>query len=228
MTTTPPTIDAVRAALDCIPSDVGHDERVRLAFAVFDGLGDAGAELWHEWAGRRNKPNAAEDRATWKSARKRGPITVATLFGVAKDHGFRFDVVQTHAHAPTADELKAQAAARRAADERERVAKAAREREAAAEAARVWDTASSEGASPYLERKGVRNHGGRFAGDGSLLLPMRDAAGDLWSVQTIRPVRPADGGPEKLFTKGARKSGTFHLIGAAGGSPSCRFRARDA
>ena len=53
---TPPSFEAVRAALDCIPPDVGHDVRVRLAFAVFDGLGDTGADVWHGWAARRTKP----------------------------------------------------------------------------------------------------------------------------------------------------------------------------
>ena len=218
MTTTPPTFDTVRAALDCIPPDLGHAERVRIAFAVFDGIGDAGAELWHAWAGRRSKPSVAEDRATWKSARKRGPVTVATLFGIAKDHGFKFDAVQTPAHKPTVDELKAIAAARRAADHLEEAAAAERQRQAAAEAARLWALASEEGTSAYLVRKGVRNHGGRFAADGALLLPMRDAAGDLWNLQTIKPARPADGGPDKLFIKGARKTGTLHMIGTAEGA----------
>ena len=211
--------DNIRAALDCIPPDVGRDERVRIAFAVFDGIGDAGADLWHEWAARRSNPNVAEDRATWKSARKRGPVTVATLFGIAKDHGFKFDAAQTPAHKPTADELKAIVVARRAADERVQAATADRQRQAAAEAARLWALASEEGASPYLVRKGVRNHGGRFAADGALLLPMRDAAGELWNLQTVKPARPADGGPEKLFIKGARKTGTLHMIGTPEAAP---------
>lgn len=213
MTPSPPTFDTVRAALECIPPDVAHDERVRLAFAVFDGLGDAGAELWLEWASRRSKPNAVEDRSTWKSARKPGPVKVATLFGLAKDHGFRFNAVQASAHRPTSAELTAQAEARREAAEREEGQRAERQRLAAAEAARLWDSASESGASPYLQRKSVQAHGLRFLPDGSCLVPMFDSAGELLNVQTIRPERPADGAPEKLFVKGARKSGTFHVLG---------------
>ena len=61
---TRPTFEAGRAALECISPDVGHETRVRLAFVVRDGLGDAGSELWQAWAARRAKPDAAEDRAT--------------------------------------------------------------------------------------------------------------------------------------------------------------------
>ena len=171
--------------------------------------------MWAAWAGRRSKPDAAEDRATWKSARKRGPVTVATLFGTARDHGYKPD---TPSRRPTPDELKAQAAQRRVAQEAEQTAQAERHRQAASAAARLWEAASVEGSSPYLLRKGVRNHGGRFAADGALLLPMRDAAGELWNVQTVKPARPADGGPDKRFIKGARKSCTLHMIGAAKGA----------
>jgi putative DNA primase/helicase len=216
---TPPSFETVRAALDCIPSDVGHEARVRLAFAVFDGLGDAGAELWQAWADRRAKPDPAEDRSTWKSARKRGPVTVGTLFGMAKDHGFVFDAVQTPAHKPTPAELKAQAEARRAAQERDARDKAEREQAAATEAARLWQAGTEEGESPYLDRKRVKPHGVRFAPGGLLLVPMRAAAGELCNVQSIRPGRSADGGPEKLFLNGGRKTGTFHLIGNPEGAP---------
>ncbi|MCE2910064.1 MAG: PriCT-2 domain-containing protein, partial [Burkholderiaceae bacterium] len=177
MNKTPPNLDTVRAALDAIPPDLGHAERVRLAFAVFDGVGDAGADLWHAWAGRRAKPDAAEDRATWKSARKRGPVTVGTLFGLAKEHGFRFEATQAAPRTPTAAELKALAEERRAAQESEAAQREAREQAAAAEAARLWEAGADEGASPYLARKGVQAHGVRFGPGGVLLVPMRNAAG---------------------------------------------------
>lgn len=192
------TFEAVRRALDCILPDGGHDLRVRLAFAVFDGLGDTGADLWYAWAARRPSHDAAEDRATWKSARKRGAVTVATLFGLAKEHGYVFDAEQTPARKPNVAELKLQAEARRVSLDLEARAKTQRQRTAAAEAARLWGAAADEGSSPYLQRKGVKGHGVRFALDGTLLVPMRDAAGELWNVQTICPERSAGGVPEKL------------------------------
>jgi len=219
----PPSFETVRAALACIPPDIGHDQRVRLAFAVFDGLGDAGADLWQGWAEGRAKPNAAEDRATWRSARKPGPVKVGTLFGIAKEHGFTFDPVQTPAPQPTPAELKARADARRATAEREQAATLERQRQAAADARRLWDSAAEvtdPAAVPYLVRKGVKPYGVRCLPDGTLIVPARTVAGELVNVQRILAQRPAEGIADKLFTKGARKAGTLHLIGMPADGPS--------
>lgn len=208
-----PTAATVAAALACIPPDgCGHDGRVRLAFAVFDALGEAGADLWLSWAGARSKPDPGEDRATWRSAKKRGPVTVATLFGLAKEHGYK--PAAAPRPKPTAAELKAAAEARRAAAEREQAATAERQRHAAAAALALWERGADvtdPAAVPYLARKGVKGYGVRALPDGSLLVPARDAAGALVNVQRI--ALPADGGPDKLFIRGARKSGTLHRIG---------------
>ena len=218
------THDDVRAALDCIPSDIGHDERVRLAFAVFDGIGDAGADLWHEWAARRSNPNEAEDRATWKSAHKPGPVKVATLFGIAKAHGYTRKAAQASAQPPSADELKAQAKARRDVADREQAERQELQHKTATEAARLWAEASEAGDSAYLVRKGLTDpHGARFAPAGVLLVPMRNAAGELRSVQRILPDRMRDkatGKPttDKLYLPGTAKEGLFHLIGDAEGA----------
>ena len=222
---TPTTYDDVRTALDHIPPDVGHDERVRLAFAVFDGIGDAGAELWHAWAAQRSKPDAAEDRATWKSAHKPGPVKVATLFGIAKAYGYTRKPAQTPAQPPSAADLKAQAQARRDAAQREQAARQERERGAATEAARLWLEASEAGESAYLVRKGLSGpHGARFASGGVLLVPMRNAAGELRSLQRILPDKLRDkttGKPttDKLYLPGTAKQGLFHLIGLAAAAP---------
>lgn len=62
---------------------------------------------------------------------------------------------------------------------------------------------------PYLIKKGISPHGLYQSGD-LLLVPMRDAQGKLWGLQSIN----AQG--DKRFPKGGKKKGCFHLIGTLG------------
>jgi putative DNA primase/helicase len=92
---------------------------------------------------------------------------------------------------------KADAAAAREAAWR-RVAEGARER---------WGKAQPcLGGHLYLEAKRVKPYGLRAEGQ-SLLVPLRDAHGVLWSLQTIAP----DGA--KRFLVGGRVKGLFYAIG---------------
>lgn len=84
-------------------------------------------------------------------------------------------------------------------------------REAADRVAARWDKlaeAPDNGTNTYLNRKGVEAFGVRFDRD-VLVVPARDIDGKLWSLQSIAP---GEGGA-KRFEKGARKSGTLHVIG---------------
>lgn len=85
-----------------------------------------------------------------------------------------------------------------------------RQAKAAAAADLRWATTGEAGDHPYLSAKGVRAHGVRIDGD-DLLVPLRDAAGKLHSLQTIRP----DG--SKRFLPGGRVKGLYHLIGRPSG-----------
>ncbi len=207
------TESLVRDALSFIPPDCGHDERARLAFAVWDALGDAGADAWKDWASQRNGADLQEDAATWRSARKPGPVKVGTLFGVAKDHGFRFPEPDQDAPAPDPEALARAAAERQRQRDREEAEHRARADQAARDAWDLWTDARDTGASPYLARKGVQGYGVRYLADSTLLVPMRDAEGRLKNVQRIAPQRPADGSTDKRFMPGGRKSGLRHLIG---------------
>jgi len=62
---------------------------------------------------------------------------------------------------------------------------------------------------PYLVRKGVQPHGIRIKA-GSLVVPLYDGEGQLWSWQTI------DAKGEKRFCKGGRASGLFFTFGEPG------------
>lgn len=84
----------------------------------------------------------------------------------------------------------------------------------AQQATAMWNRAQPARSHPYLIRKGVAAHDVKADRRNNLLVPMRDAAGKIWSIQTI----DQDGG--KLYLKNGRKVGTHALLGkAAPGSP---------
>ena len=210
---TRPTPETLRAALDALPADLDRETWLRVGMALHSELpGEEGFALFDAWSSRGETYNARAVRDTWRSFKPGGRVRVGTLLQLAKANGWEPPKTAPR-KAPTAAELKAQAEARRAAAEREDRERAARQRAAAAEAARQWAAGSDDGRSPYLARKCVGGHGVRFTPAGAVLVPLHDAAGELVNVQTIKPERPADGAPEKLFVRGARKTGALHLIG---------------
>ena len=204
--------DTIRRALQCIPANLSRDEWARVAMSLKSELPDeSGFALFDEWSRGADNYKARAARDTWRSVKPGGGVTIATLMHLARQHGFKGESVQTPAPSPA--ELAAQADARRKARDREAAERSARQRAAQTAAAQQWQAADETGSSAYLERKRVEPHGVRFAAGGVLLVPMRDAAGELWSLQRILAERPADGGPDKLLTKGGRKSGLMHWCG---------------
>jgi putative DNA primase/helicase len=218
------TLELLAAALECVPADAPHDDAVRVAFALFDGGGDAAEPLWLRWRERRTKPEPVEDRAIWKSARKPGAVKVATLFGMARANGFKFPegqpLVQTPAQVAAAlAQAERLAAERRKQREIEAVQYSERADKTARHARAMWDAASETCAVPsYPDRKGVGKHGVRFLVDGTMLAPLRNAEGEIENLQLIKPQKPADGSPDKKYLPGGRKAGLWHLIGQAEGA----------
>lgn len=214
----------MRQALAYIPPDVDRDTWARVGMAVkASDLAEAAAfDLWNEWSERGASYSERGTRDTWRSLKAAGSVTVGTLFGMAKDHGFRFpDAGGGAVQTPAPDEAARLAEAKR----QQQAAEAARYREradaAARDARKLWAEATepaSSAAAGYLVRKGVQPHGVRVLPGGVLLVPMRDVAGELQNVQRIAPDKPADGGPDKRFLPGGRKSGLWHLIGNTEGA----------
>ena len=226
---TPRTItpELVRDALASIAPDVDRDTWARLAMAIKSELPATVAfDLWNEWSARGETYNERNARDTWRSIKASGKTSIGTLFGIAKDHGFKLPKADATAAAQTPAQADAtQAEAERLAEQRrhKQAAEAAeysRRADLAGGAARaLWHEASDAGPSPYLARKGVLAHGVRHLPDGTLLVPLRNEAGELQNLQRIAPHKPADGVPEKRFLPGGRKSGLWHLIGTIEGAP---------
>jgi RecA-family ATPase len=88
--------------------------------------------------------------------------------------------------------------------------KAQRQHEASDRADRIWREAQPAPAEhEYLARKGIMSHGVRIH-DGRLIVPLRDIAGTLHSLQLIA----TDG--SKKFLTGGRVKECFYTIGKAG------------
>lgn len=212
---TPITPELVRSALAHIPANLPRDEWARVGMAIKSEYPDgAGFDLFDAWsasdADRYDKKSVA---STWRSIKAGGGVAVATLLHLAKEHGFTLPKNGQTPAAPTAAELAERERQRTERQRQEQARIDAGHATAADQAAAQWQDASESGASPYLVRKGVQPHGVRFADGGVLLVPLRDGAGKLWNVQRIAPTKPENGAPEKLFLKGGRKSGLWHLVG---------------
>jgi len=91
---------------------------------------------------------------------------------------------------------------------------AERQKDAKRLAAKLWKEGSPASTShPYLARKGVKAHGIKERA-GLLLVPMRDADGELWNVERI----PSDPDAAKKGLYGGRRTGLYHAIGKPSGT----------
>jgi len=209
-----PTPELIRAALAHIPANLPRDEWARVAMAIKSEYPDGtGFDLFDQWsASDAERYNAQAVKATWRSVKAVGGVGIATLLHLAKQHGFTLPKGGQPPAPPTAAQLaerERQRAERQAQEQTDRTQLHAK---AAEQAAAQWQEASERGESAYLVRKCVQPHGVRFAAGGWVLVPLRDGVGKLWNLQRIAPAKLGSGS-DKLFLKGGRKSGLWHLVG---------------
>ncbi|WP_439113736.1 DUF927 domain-containing protein [Hydrogenophaga sp.] len=209
------TPELIRAALAHLPANLQRDEWARVGMAIKSEYPDGtGFDLFEQWsASDPDRYNAQDTKSTWRSIKAGGGVGIATLLHLAKQHGFTLPKGAQAPEPPSAYELVRRERERAQRQQEEKARTDAAHAAAAQQAAAQWQDASETGESPYLVRKGVQAYGVRFAPGGWLLVPMTDAAGKLWNLQRIAPAKPADGGPDKLFLKGGRKSGLWHMVG---------------
>jgi putative DNA primase/helicase len=140
----------VRAALAVIPAD-DYGTWVDMAFALKHGFGDAGFEIWDEWSRTAGNYSERAARTTWRSTKELGGKTLASLFWLARQHGFElkrsnYPDRMAEALAPRPDVLERRA--------REEAQQRARHAAVAREALAVWQWARPVGPEhPYLVRK---------------------------------------------------------------------------
>ena len=156
---------------------------VKAGMAIQAELGSAGYLIWNEWGCQSATHREKDAQSVWKSFHKNG-VGIGSLFAAAKAAGWKESAEREKRDYDGTPEGKA---------------------------AWIWDHAGPAPADhPYLLRKGVKAHGLRLHKE-SLTVPLRDAGGALKTLQFILPY-PKDG-KDKLFVRGAEKSGAFFVIG---------------
>lgn len=203
------------------PND--RDNWVKIAFAVKSEFGENGFQLWDDWSQSADTYRSNDARSTWQSAKAGGKVGIGTLFFQARERGWKDDSRRKHV---SPEEKAAQVAARARRDAEEAAELAELRATAAARATAAWGAATDCEDHPYLERNGVRSHGLRVgvwevtdADTGevrtltkrALLVPIRDAAKRIHSLQAIYPGKI--GGRDKDFLKNGAKSGLFYSFG---------------
>lgn len=213
------TPDLLRNALSYVPPNLPRNEWARVGMAIKSEYPDeTGLQLFSDWsAASGGSFDAAAVRSTWRSIKGGGGVGVSTLLFLAKQHGFTLPRQGAVAQPVSDAERLRLEAERNQRNQAEQARTEAEQQAAAVEAKLLWEAASESGTSAYLQRKGVEGFGVRYTPDGWLLVPVRDAAGQLWNVQRIAPKRPEQG-PDKLFLKGGRKSGLWHVVGSLEGA----------
>jgi len=88
--TLPAEASKIEEALSFINPDCGYDDWIRIGMAINAELHDAGFIIWDRWSAQSSKyPGEKELRSHWKSFGRSGGITIGSLFGMAKDAGWR-------------------------------------------------------------------------------------------------------------------------------------------
>ncbi len=85
-----PSREVVLEALAHVGNDdLSYDEWIRVGFALYQGLGDAGRDAWEEWSAQSSKNDPAVTADKWPSFAQARNITVGTLFWLAARNGWR-------------------------------------------------------------------------------------------------------------------------------------------
>ena len=122
--------------------------------ALKSELGDDGFDVFDAWSQGGASYDASAARATWRSLKQTGGITIGTLYALAKEYGY--DTVQQKAAVIGNAEIEQRRAHRKAIAKSEEQKRQTAAKSAAALALAVWSKAApARDDHPYLTRKGL-------------------------------------------------------------------------
>ena len=91
----PASQQEVADALNFIrPWDIDYDEWVSVLMAIHSQFGDAGLSLAENWADGKQGEVEQKWRSFKQNGNPAGAVTIATVFGIAKQHGWRKETIR--------------------------------------------------------------------------------------------------------------------------------------
>mgnify|MGYP000542408778 CR=1 FL=1 len=205
---TPASLDTAKTALSFVPPD-DRDVWIRMGMALKAEFGDEARDIWLNWSAQSDDYDAAAANSSWKSFKSGGKIGIGSLFAAAKAEGFAFE---QNAVEVSPEKLAADARSRAAKAAKSEADRQARAKSAAKRAVSQWRMASTEGTSPYLERKMVVAEACRYLADSGVLVPM--VRYDL-SPPALVGKQLIKGDGEKRYSGGMDRSGAACRLGDA-------------
>ena len=130
-----------------------HDTWLKVGMGLKSEFGDHGFHLFDEWSRPAENYNAKENWRRWRSFKSDGGITIATLYSMARDEGWRDDGTYRR---PEPEELAARARTRAEAEAANHVERENATVDATKRALEIWSNADPATAeTPYCRLKGI-------------------------------------------------------------------------
>lgn len=211
------------SAMFALDPGMERESWVRVAMAA--KASGMGLEDFDRWSSAAGNYDARDCAATWRSISADGPIGPGTLIQMAQQAGWRYEGQRVRLSAAEIAQRDAERVQRR---EREAAQEAAWHAKAAARAQKIWNEARPANGHAYLVRKRIQAHGlkvGRWErfdretgevsviSDEALLVPIRDTAKRIHSLQAIFPSNDNLLGRDRDYLAGGAKEGNFFTIG---------------
>lgn len=205
------SLEKATEALSFIESD-DRNTWVAMGMALKAEFGDSAFTSWDQWGKLSSSYNPKSSATVWKSFKYGGRTTIASLYHVAQQGGWK-DTGEVHVQ--TAEDI------RRAQQERKRREQKAElqemfDRKRASDKAEAMLKAARTDEHAYLRSKQLPEVKGLVLPEGELFIPMRDCVtGALIGGQLIRWMGEEDGFKKK-FIPGMRAKGSAFRIGNRG------------
>lgn len=203
------TIERARSALNFIDASCERGQWVKVGQSIHsEWPDDRGLSLWDEWSKpASNYVSEKETRSVWGGFKQGGGHTIAALYGIARDAGWRDNGDYPDAPVLTPGEIEHRRVEREELELMATEEKAREQADAAKRAKDIIDLANDSVAEhPYIRRKGGISFGrvkrGKWTQNGwenALLVPIYD------ETQTIVGVEAISESGEKRALKGCRR-----------------------